>query len=247
MILFLTSNPCDDRVPEECPLPFVLDRRNGLVENLRACWTPGLHGVMISAYPDGHAWNDRDARNFADCFAYHDMPLSSMTMVDSRNADDLVSILQGAGLVILGGGHVPTENDFFQKIGLKDALKNFGGMVLGISAGTMNCAEVVYAQPEEAGEAVDPAYQRFLPGLGLSHLNVLPHYQQVKDRLIDGLRLYEDVTFPDSMGRTFYALPDGSYIMKDEHGTAVFGEAYAICNGRMTRICTEDDTRPLAD
>jgi len=31
----------------------------------------------------------------------------------------------------------------------------------------MNCADTVYAQPEEPGEAVDPDYQRFIPGLGL--------------------------------------------------------------------------------
>lgn len=30
----------------------------------------------------------------------------------------------------------------------------------------MNCADTVYAQPEEPGEAVDPDYQRFIPGLG---------------------------------------------------------------------------------
>lgn len=247
MKLFLTSSPCDGQVPEGVQLPFLLDERGGLVERLRACYRPGMRGVMISAYPDGHDWNDRDARDFAASFAYHGMPLSTMTMVDDRNGDDIANILQGAGLVILGGGHVPTENAFFRKIGLKEALAGFDGIVMGISAGTMNCAETVYAQPEEDGEAVDPQYRRFLPGLGLTRLNVLPHYQQVKDRLIDGLRLYEDVTYPDSRGRTFYALPDGSYILKDEQGAAVFGEAYAIRDGVMTRICGAGESLPLAD
>lgn len=247
MILFLTSSPCGTPGPEGASLPFVLDARNALVENLRSCYVKGLRGLMISAYPDGHAWNDRDARNFAACFAHHGMQLVSMTAVDDRHMDTLPALIRDAGLVILGGGHVPTQNAFFQRIGLKAALKDFDGVVLGISAGTMNCAEVVYAQPEEDGEATNPGYQRFLPGLGLTRLNVLPHAQQVRDRRIDGLRLYEDVTFPDSFGRVFYALPDGSYIMQNHAGARVFGEAYAVQDGRMTRICTAGESCLLKD
>ena len=42
----------------------------------------------------------------------------------------------------------------------------------------MNSADIVYSQPEEEGEAVDPAYQRFLTGLNLTKTNLLPHYQE---------------------------------------------------------------------
>ena len=34
----------------------------------------------------------------------------------------------------------------------------------------MNCAETVYAQPELEGESMDPEYQRFLPGFGITKL-----------------------------------------------------------------------------
>ena len=68
---------------------------------------------------------------------------------------------------------------------------------MGISAGHMNCAEIVYAQPEMPGEAVDPDYRRFIPGLGLTKYNILPHYQAVKDDYVDGMRLFEDITFRD--------------------------------------------------
>jgi len=45
-------------------------------------------------------------------------------------------------VVILAGGHAPTQNAFFHKIKLKELLKIFDGIVIGISAGTMNCADV---------------------------------------------------------------------------------------------------------
>jgi dipeptidase E len=117
--------------------------------------------------------------------------------------------------MILSGGHVPTQNRFFEKIRLRDLLKSCEGVVLGISAGSMNSADEVYAQPEEEGEAVDPAYRRFLPGLGLTKTNLLPHYQENKDDVLDGRRIYADIACPDSMGRTFYAIPDGSYLLID--------------------------------
>ena len=65
-------------------------------------------------------------------------------------------------VIFLGGGHVPTQNAFFHRIGLREKIRNFDGIVIGISAGSMNSADVVYAQPELPGEAADESYQRFL-------------------------------------------------------------------------------------
>lgn len=40
-------------------------------------------------------------------------------------------------------------------------LKDYQGVILGISAGSMNSADVVYAQPEEEGEGIDPEYEKY--------------------------------------------------------------------------------------
>lgn len=245
MVLFLTSSPCDDNVPEGVDLPCIFDERNGFVENLRACFEPGMRCVIVAASPDAYGLNDEMAATFAGCFAYHGMELSDMTVVDSRNEEDLPRLLSECGIVMLAGGHVPTENDFFRRLRLRELMQAFEGIVIGISAGSMNCAEVVYAQPEEAGEAVDPDYERFIEGLGLTWINVLPHYQQVKDNIIDGQRLFEDVTYGDSCGNVFYALVDGSYIIVDEDGAELFGEAYVVTEGELHPICNEGESIPL--
>ena len=85
------------------------------------------------------------------------------------------ALVKAAGLIVLAGGHVPTQNAFLCQCGLKEAMKTFDGVVIGISAGSMNCAETVYAQPEEPGEAISKTYRRFLPGLGLTNTMLLPH------------------------------------------------------------------------
>lgn len=104
-------------------------------------------------------------------------------------------------MLILAGGHVPTQNKFFERIRLKEHINNFDGILIGISAGTMNCAEVVYAQPELEGESIDKKYERFLSGLGITNFMILPHYQDIKDDILDGQHLFEDITYPDSYGR----------------------------------------------
>ena len=110
----------------------------------------------------------------------------------------------------------------------------------------MNSAETVYVQPEEPGESV-PEFQRFAPGLALTGVNILPHYQKVKDNWLDGKRLFEDITYADSMGHTFFALPDNSYFYQDEDQLLLFGEAYCLRDGVKEKICDTDECLNLAE
>lgn len=79
-------------------------------------------------------------------------------------------------VILLGGGHVPTQNAFMERIGLKERLRKYEGLIIGWSAGSMNCAEIVYAAPKSEGEAIDPNYQRRISGLGLTKVNILLHF-----------------------------------------------------------------------
>ena len=79
----------------------------------------------------------------------------------------------------------------------------------------MNSADIVYCQPEEDGEAINPEFQRWISGLNLTKINIIPHYQMVKDKYLDGMRLYEDITYKDSIGHPFIVLVDGSYLLID--------------------------------
>ena len=73
--------------------------------------------------------------------------IASFDVWDYRIIDFSKETLHSYDVIILGGGHVPTQNDFFQKIFLREKIQAFGGIVIGISAGTMNSAELAYAQP----------------------------------------------------------------------------------------------------
>ena len=239
MTLFLTSSPCEDNVPEGCNLPCIYFERNAFVANLQRYVAPGGRFLVIAAWPDEHDRNDEMARSFAGCFGWHGMGFAQVDVLDDRNPERAKELIEQSDVILLSGGHVPTENAFFKQIGLRELLVGYEGVIMGVSAGSMNAAGTVYVQPEEAGEAVDPTFVRWTEGLGLTDKNILPHYNMVKDNILDGLRLFEDVTYPDSAGHPLYVLPDGSYILETEEGSTLYGEAYLLHNGVMERICEE--------
>lgn len=241
MNLLMTSSPCDNHVPSGVHLPCIFFEKNDFVNNLRTCWKPDSRLVVICSDAHNHPLNDEMCDTFTKCFRYHGLTVSSSVMLDSRNERDAGRIIALSDVIMLGGGHVPTQNEFFARIGLRSLLREYTGVIMGVSAGSMNCTNPVYAQPELPGESIDPEYRRFLPGLGLSQIQILPHYQMVKDNLLDGKRLFEDITFSDSFGRSFYVLVDGSYVMRRGDTYTLWGEGYRIRDGKMEMICRDGE------
>lgn len=232
MILFLTSSPCVQGADRA-----ILTTENGFVDRLRAALPEHPQSLFVCADPHDHDRTDGFARDMRDAFAEAAMPFGGFCVLDGRNAEEARQLVEGSDFIILSGGHVPTQNAFFQKIGLRRWMQDFPGVVMGVSAGSMNAASLVYAQPELPGESVDLHYERWLPGLGLTDRMILPHYQMVRNSFLDGRRLFEEITYPDSMGHAFYALPDGSYLYADAEKELLLGEAYRICDGQMQPIC----------
>lgn len=243
MTVFLTSSPTGPL--DKSRVVDGLDPKNRLIENLKERWKTDARCLLISAAPAQAEFADGMRDHLRDALAVSGLSCGGFDVWDDRTGDFSEKTLQSYDAVFLGGGHVPTQNAFFQRISLRETIRNFKGLVIGISAGTMNSADVVYAQPELEGEAVDPAYQRFIPGLGLTGTNVLPHYQMIRDAVLDGQRVFEDITYPDSVGRQFIALVDGSYILCENGAETIYGEAYRIAGGAIEKICEEGQSRGI--
>jgi len=192
---------------------------------------------MITSDPDDMGLT----QGFSDAIRYT-MELSGFVfgdyyILDGSNKEQTKELVVSSDLIILAGGHVPTQNRFFTEIGLRELIAGFDGTVLGVSAGSMNSADLVYAQPEEKGEAADLTFEKFLRELGLTKTMLIPHYRNTKDNILDGKRVFEDVTYPDSIGREFIAICDGSYLYSDGANEMICGEAYLIKDGSIKKIC----------
>ena len=229
MICFLTSRPDD-------PDTGALNPANRFTEELRRCFPDSCHAVFVCSDPDATIKTDYYANALYGAFERTGFHFDDFCVLDGRNAERAAQVIKASDIIILAGGHVPTQNRFFRAIALRKLLKDYRGVVIGISAGSMNGADVVYAQPEIEGESIDPLYQRFLTGLNLTKRMLLPHYQDNKDDLLDGRRIYEDIAYPDSIGRAFYLIPDGTYLYIANGKEELRGEAYLLQEGRLTKI-----------
>ena len=235
MTLFLTGSPT--RYGED---HFTSD--NGFLDRVKAELPERPFILLVSAAPDDVAFTDSVLKGMSDCISKSGIIPRKTVMLDRRNASEARDLVKKADWIILCGGHVPTQNRFINEIGLKGLLEGYKGVVMGCSAGSMNCADMVYSHPELPGEAVDPGYRRWLRGLGLTDINLIPHYHQVRNVILDSKRLFEDVVFPDSHRHRFYTFPDGGYVMVKDGRSTLFGEAWEITGGGMRKVSEENKT-----
>lgn len=235
MTIFLTGSPT--RYGQDY---FTSD--NGFLDRVKAELPAGADTLLISAAPDDAAFTDSVLSGMTLCIRHSGIDIGTVTMLDRRNAAQAPELVRRADWIILCGGHVPTQNRFLHEIGLRELLRNFDGVIMGCSAGSMNCADLVYSHPELPGEAADPGYSRWLKGLGLTDINLVPHYHQVRDVRIDGLRLFEDVAFPDSWNHRFHTFPDGGYVLIKDGRETLYGEAWEITRGGMRKVSEENQT-----
>ena len=238
MIAFLTSTLGDFYLMDEMKVGLV--RKNNFIENLRAVWSGEEKGLFITADPDDFSGNDRMRDEFFRAFADEGLSFSSLEIWDGRCEG--IDSLANYGVVILGGGHVPTQNKFFEKIDLFDKIKSFDGIFLSLSAGSMNSAREVYAIPELEGEATDPSYNRYFRGLGITECRMLPHYQYFRDVYLDGMHVVSDIVMKDVGDGMVYALHDGSYIKVAGDKEIIFGEAHLITSCGVKQICSDGES-----
>ncbi len=242
MTLFITSSPYIDGADRA-----ILNPENEFVDRLKACLPRNPRAVFVCSDPWARDHTCHWGADTVAAFSLAGMAFSSYSILDGNNVWQAEELIGSADLVLFAGGHVPTQNAFLNESGLAQILEGYDGVVMGISAGSMNLAGRVYAQPEEPGESIDPGYEKFVPGLGLTDVNILPHYQKVKDNILDGQRLYEDITYGDSWEETFLALPDGSYVYQDEQELTVLGPCLLVRDGQARWITGPGEKQDIRD
>lgn len=238
MTLFLTSSPT-------LGIGGSLNPANGLIHELKASLPHPIHCLVISSMPDNPAESEHMAIGLSASFARSGLTFERLEVLDSRTKRNASRLIHESNFIILSGGHVPTENRFFHELRLASKLRNYRGIMLGISAGSMNAADVVYATPELEGEAIGPNYMRFLTGIGLTQINILPHYQELKHATLDGKRIIDEIVAVDSYARPIYCLPDGSYFIITSWRAELRGEAYCMRYGKLKQVCHDEEKKTM--
>lgn len=221
-------------------MPSTLIEKNGLLDKLKSIWPIDAKVLIICADPSDYEKNNSILYCLKEAFCMSGLSVSCIKKCDDTNLNS-INELSTLDVIVLAGGHVPTQNKFMKQLLLRNRLLDYKGIVVAWSAGSMNCADTVYAGPELEGEAINPLYERWISGLGITNINIFPHYQDLKEDYLDGLRLIEDITYADSFIHEIIALNDGSYILLEDGITTLYGEAYMIKNGQQCQICKDGE------
>ena len=131
MIYFLTSSPCVAGSPALNPV-------NDFVNELKKALPEPCSALFVCSDPDQPSLPYGFAEDMRDSFAQIGVSFTETAVLERENQDQCGELLANAGLIFLVGGHVPTQNAFFQEIGLREKLKGWDGVIVGVSAGSMN-------------------------------------------------------------------------------------------------------------
>lgn len=238
MILFLTSR-LNTRVMDEdgnkTTIP--IENINGVLDNIKKYLSGTNRVVYVSNDPNNVIENEERIKNMIDSFSLSNLNFNEKILLDARNKKDAKNIILGANIVILSGGKILCQNKFFRSIRLKKILKHFNGIVIGMSAGTMNLCKTIYNFPEENADIKE---QRWVKGLGLYDKIIIPHFDgetntyQIECEEVD---VVNDYIFPASHKKEFLGIPNGSYILIDNNkNVSFFGEMYTIKDGKVSNF-----------
>jgi len=210
----------------------VFGNKNGILDCIKKNVLKCENFVFVASNPHEYEETDLYASLAFKSFELT-LPFKNYIILDGRMESKVEEVILGADLIFLCGGHLPTQNKFFNDIKLKEVLKKATALIIGGSAGSMNCAQAVYCPPELEGESLDPNFKRELEGLDLSCINIFPHYDVFKNFMLDGKKYMEEIVFPDSYDKNIIALEDGAYIVQGENQINILGNSYLVKNGRV--------------
>lgn len=103
-----------------------LIERNDLGDRLRSIWPEKARVLILSADPKDHGKNDSLRNCLGEALPMSGLPLSVMEICDDRNPEAAEKLAQW-DVLILSGGHVPTQNRFFRELRLRERLQNSRG------------------------------------------------------------------------------------------------------------------------
>lgn len=183
--------------------------------------------LFITSYPDDDKITYNYASDFKNALISEDIKINNFYILNTKTMQNIKTYINEVNLIFLSGGHIKTENDFINKINLKKYIKDFDGVFISSSAGSMNSSDLVYNIPELENETKDLNFKKYLKGLGLTNVNIFPHFQYLRYQKVDNLSYLDDILYNEEKIKEVLCLDDGSFIYKDKDGNInLYGSSF---------------------
>ncbi|NBJ88737.1 Type 1 glutamine amidotransferase-like domain-containing protein [Acutalibacter sp. 1XD8-36] len=180
--------------------------------------------VFVSAWPEDYERNDSDLEGMYEMFTEQGMDFRRHRVIDSRaEACEAAKEIREASCIFLMGGHPGLQLSMIQDMGLAEAVRESGGVVLGVSAGAINMA----LRSLDTKESPVP-YE----GLGLADITVKPHFEPGYEGVLSALMRISDEL-------PICAMEDNSAIFVEEGGISFTGQIHWIERGAYSPFSPE--------
>ena len=178
---------------------------------------------VASEFEKIHEKTDKYFHFFLNMFEEADIHFEEAYVIDGRmSADEAQKRVAEADVIWLSGGDTPTQFGYFQKYSLDTVIKQHDGIIIGMSAGSINMAKTSICTLS-CGHFKQEIYN----GLACVDISVEPHFirEEVSDELIDLSKKY-----------TIYGLCDESFIVCSGETIEFYGEIYILSQGNIERV-----------
>lgn len=179
--------------------------------------------VFIATTFDDYEKNDLYYNNLIKHFKNIDITFNKAYLIDSRVDKDLAKdYILKSNIIFLMGGDTKKQIDSVKEYDLFEILKSKEGIILGVSAGSMNqSSRVVYKN--DYNNYVIEDYE----GLGYIDINIYPHLD------FNNIDYLKEVFEVSNYTKTV-ALPNDSFIRIENNNIDFVGEYYTIQNSKIT-------------
>lgn len=245
MIRILTSDFKNYEKKDGIKITRPMSNENGLVDQLKNALKRNKKVVFVSSdinsTPDSV---ESYARIFFDSMKMVGITFEEYCILDGTKVNKAKEYIENADLVFLCGGDAYNQHLLFEKINLKLLLSTYFGIVMGQSAGAINMAEHCFNSPEKL-EGSEPV---FFEGLGLTNINIEPHFVYDTSRFNENEKYQRKVIIDESYNRPIYGQCNGSHVFIDENNiVTIYGETYLIINGNIEKICENNQKFVIVD
>ena len=184
--------------------------------------------VFITACPVNYQQNDEDSAGMHGMFVEYGIGFERFCVVDARMdpADAQEWAREANCFFLMGGGVCAEQMQLMHDKGIYDIVRDGPGMVLGVSAGSMNMGKTTV----DIWESLEP-YE----GLGFADITMIGHFDYNDT---ERLRLETEV----SMERPVCAMEDESAIFIRNGKVDIIGTIHKIEKGNIGPF-TEKDVR----
>lgn len=217
------------------------DNSNHFIDRLKLFVPKVDTFVFIASDPDCAQKTDEYSNIIAGALNLDDFEIKHLIIVDHRFSGDIKKTILSADVVFLAGGNVLKQNNYFKEINLKSILGEYNGVLIGQSAGSMNCSDVVYTQPEEKEEFEDENYQRMITGLGLVDFAIMPHMNCAYEVDEYAHPTVMQMCLEDSFNIPHYGIFDYGFIEVVDNKAISYGKTLHIKDGKCIILCNDKE------